>query len=132
MADSVPPLPSIADLKREALELELTGKAITEYVFNQQALYRDERAAARDLEKIKIEERDRIRDHELRMAQANASVATIDDENHRDSQIGIQAVLANNTKLPMLKDGDDISAFFVRFERICQLLKVSNSAYPVA
>ena len=131
MSDSVPPLPSIADLKREALELNLTGNDITEYVFSQQAIYRNERAAARDLEKIKIEERDRIRDHELRMAQANASISANDDENRRDSQIGIQTVLANNTKLPMLKDGDDISAFFVRFERICQLLKVPTSAYPV-
>ena len=47
--------PSTADLKKEAIDLGLSGMDIPKYVFEQQKFYRDERANNRELEKLKLE-----------------------------------------------------------------------------
>ena len=66
---------TVAELKKEALELNLSGDQISKYIFEQQKILRDERASNRELEKLKIEtnEREKIRQHELAMMQANTN-----------------------------------------------------------
>ena len=126
---------TIAELKAEALSLGVAEAQIGNYVVAQQKIDREERAAERELEREKLaterdlererlaaDERDKARDHELKMGQLraqNPSVtnATIDG--------------ASLPKLPMLHDGDDINAFFVRFERIAELLNLDHNSYAV-
>ena len=124
---------SVTELKQEALDLGLSGNLISNYVFERQKIFREERAAKRDLEKLKFEEeklkfeeREKIRQHELQLAAAQATGSTAPS-----SESHLQKLLAKNTKLPTFKDGDDISSYFCRFERICQMLSIPQTAYAV-
>ena len=113
---------TIAELKAEAVSLGMDDSQIASYVVSQQKVDRDERAAERDLEREKLaaEERTNARDHELRLIQLraqNPSVPNIDG--------------ASLPKLPLLYDGDDINSFFIRFERIAELLNIDPNTYAV-
>ena len=59
-------------LKQEAEEIGLQGKDNAEYVTRQQALYREERTAWRDAQKLHAEEKKRA--DEIRMAEIETEV----------------------------------------------------------
>ena len=119
---------TVAELKKEALELNLSGDQISKYIFEQQKILRDERASNREIEKLKIEttEREKIRQHELAMIQASANSTP-----NASMSVHTNNLLMSKTKLPTLKDGDDISSYFVRFERICEMLNIPETSYAV-
>ncbi|KAA0193329.1 hypothetical protein HAZT_HAZT005683 [Hyalella azteca] len=158
-------MPTIAELRAEAVQLGLEGEALTEFIYKQQSFYRDERAAeraahnaellaAREREQLAAErekereqlaaerekereqlaaerekEREQLaaelererRDHEIRMLELRSP---------RDSEVQLSDAAAK-PKLPMYRDGEDITSYIIRFERIAELLQLNRSSYAV-
>lgn len=132
-------IPTIAELRSEATALGLVGDAVTSFIYKEQELYRAERAAERDvhkadlaaaeaeclarveLERIACAEREKIREHEIRLQELNRPRTP-------------DVVLSDATlrpKLPVYKDGDDITTYLIRFERIASLLQLDRNSYAV-
>lgn len=128
---------SITDLRKDAVSLGLKDDEIFDYVTKQQAYSRADRASEREAElqkltsqndlakeKLAIEERQKIRDHELEMLklrQANPIAETAVDISE----------YATRPKLPIFRDGDDIKAFIIRFERIAALLNLNRASWAL-
>ncbi|KAA0186772.1 hypothetical protein HAZT_HAZT006895 [Hyalella azteca] len=114
------------DLKAQGRSLGLDGTDLSKFVLEQQQIAREDRARERDLEKARIDaeaEKTRL-DHELQMRRLQ----------NGESSPHLQAAAAERPerpKLPVYKDGDDITSFFVRFERIASLLQVEEDTYAV-
>lgn len=117
-------MPTIADLKKEAESLGLTGSDVATYVIKQQEIFREDRAKLRDHEREMREqqERQKDREHELELARLRAT-------NPSSEEPLTEAV--SRPKLPVYKDGEDICAFFVRFERTAELLQIRKETYAV-
>lgn len=117
-------VPSVAALKAEAESLGLTVGGIANYVFEQQKVARDERSSIRELERVRLEndENDRAMLHELALVQANVT-ATV-DTNPEDSA-------SNRPRLPVLRNGDDVTSFFIRFERVAAMLNIQRTSFAV-
>ncbi|KAA0195005.1 hypothetical protein HAZT_HAZT010215 [Hyalella azteca] len=136
-------MPTIAELRAEAVQLGLEGEALTEFIYKQQSFYRDERAAERaahNAELLAVREREQLaaerekereqlaaelererRDHEIRMLELRSP---------RDSEVQLSDAAAK-PKLPMYRDGEDITSYIIRFERIAELLQLNRSSYAV-
>ena len=113
---------TIAALKAEAESLGLTGDKIAEYCIHQQNIAREERAKERELEseRLNMQERQNIRDHERRLAELSSNPSNIQLADN-----------VNKPKLSMFTSGDDITSFSVRFERIAELLSINKDTYAV-
>ena len=92
-----PALRTAQVLKQEAEEIGLQGKDIAEYVREQQALDREERAAWRESQKRKVEIRmaelqaeDKKRANETRMAQIEPALRTAQVLKQEAEEIGLQ------------------------------------------
>ena len=116
--------PTVANLREEAASLGLQGDSVTEFIYRQQNLVRDERAAERELERLAMEERQRIRDHEL-------EVLRINQTSQRPEAAIESSECAARPKLPMFKEGDDIKSFIIRFERMADLLSIKKENWAV-
>ena len=111
-----PTLRSIQVLKQEAEDIGLLGKEVAEYVREQQALDREERAAWRDTQKRKVEIRiaelqaeDKKRADEIRMAEIEAENKKRADElqaekENRADEIKIQMAKIEADKELTLKE----------------------------
>ena len=119
-------IPTVNELMLQAEELGLVREDLVKFVFSQQASARDDRARERELEKAKLEleceERDKIRNHELELARLQQNSAAYPH---------VLTDKVSLPKLPVFKEGDDINAFLVRFERIAELLKFSEDSFAV-
>ena len=123
-------LPTIQSLKEEVESLGLTSDAIAKHCLDQQAIARDERAQERALIKLQTEsaeadkvraEAAKVREHELAMAQVNA--------NNNNASLIPPVLLTDSPKLPIFKDGEDITSYLIRFEHIASLLNVDPGTY---
>ena len=150
---------TIEQLKAEAISIGLQDHQIGSYVIDQQKADRDERAAARELEREKAAaeqakaatEQAKIEAHKVveqtkinaqlavEKEKINATERSKDREHERD-----MAVLRSNNqtqsqnvesaslpRLPLLHDGDDLTSYFVMFERIADMLKLDEDSYAV-
>nr|XP_027217520.1 uncharacterized protein LOC113810035 [Penaeus vannamei] len=111
-------------LKAQAEELGLKGNDIAQYVISQQTLAREERAKEREFQKEQLEaEKERVKlEHELQMARLN------------NSDSSLNPVLfdgASRPSLPVFKDGEDITSYLIRFERIANLLNFKEETYAI-
>ena len=112
---------SLEQLRQQAVSLGLEESKIAEFVIAQQNLARDERSRQRELEKLKLEDAQKQRDHEVEMARLASN----------NTNLTLPAVKVERPKLPSLKDGDDVTSYFVRFERVCQLLQLEENSFVV-
>ena len=93
-----PTLRSTQVLKQEAEDFGIQGKDIAEYVKEQQALDRQERADWRDAQKFYVEEKKRA--DEIRLAEIQAEA----EEKKRDDEIKIQNVQIEADKELKIKE----------------------------
>ena len=135
-------LPSLAELKSLALEFGISEPSeILKFVESQQTKYRDDRAAERESVKAKAElEREAaLHNQQTAKIQSEVELARIASElelariranNERGDPVNIAepnlAPVNKNIKLPYYKDGDNIVDYITRFERIAQLIGVSD------
>ena len=89
-------------LKAISQQLNLTGEDLLEFITSENALSRDERARERSLERLKIEQSN------------SAAAAPVSEPN------------INKLKLLPYNEGDDLSAYLTRFERISVVYKWDN------
>jgi hypothetical protein len=128
-----------------AESLGLSGANLTDFMYRQQELHRGERAAEREMEKVRLEaaaaenvarveaaaaesaaraeaaERELARAHEIRLLELRPSA--INDASLSD--------VALRPKLPTYRDGDDITSYLIRFERIAALLQLKRESYAI-
>ena len=144
----------IEELKREAELLGLEGGDVLTYVREKDKIARDERAEEREAEKMRLSlelerarvsaglELDRTKvsadlelakvsadlelarmQHELSLAQVSAGNVT--------GQASLSVDRINKPRLPVYRDGEDITSFLVRFERIAELLNLNRSTWAI-
>ena len=125
-------MPLLAELRVEAETLGVPESELTSFVLTQQNLYRDERAgeraerererAGREREREEKErertEKERVREHEVRLLELRREPP--------EPQLNITP-----PKLPIYRDGEDITAFLIRFERIAELIRLDVNLYAV-
>lgn len=125
---------SIDGLHAKATSLGVTN--VAEFVQTQQNIYREERAAAREiirqelhLKELEIECRDHAaqRAHELELARLNVSAEADNTREIRNSHY----LSSIQPKLPSYRDGDDLSSYLDRFERIATLLEIPIENWAV-
>ncbi|XP_063612558.1 uncharacterized protein LOC134786041 [Penaeus indicus] len=112
-------------LKAQAEALGLQGNDIAQYVISQQTLAREERAKERAFQKEQLEaEKERVKlEHELQMARLNNSSAS--------SFTPALFEGASCPSLPVFKDGEDITSYLIKFERIASLLNFREETYAI-
>ena len=90
--------------------LDLKGKELLEFIKSENDKTRNDRARDRSLERIKLEQREAERQHELAVCAAK-SLTPNDDP------------YINRLKLLPFTHADDLSSYLTRFERITSLYK---------
>ena len=115
-------VPTIAELKAQARELDLEGREVLDFIDKQQAFYRGERAAERSAAAAvaAAEEKQREREHEIRLLELRARAPSADPTDN-----------CLKPKLPVFQDKDDITSYLIRFERIAGLLRIDRNSYAV-
>ena len=113
-------------LVKQAQLMGLDEEGIADYV--KEAREREDRAQERELlkkqadvesEKVQAEAEKVRLDHELEMAKISGIITpTFSDPSVKPS-------------LPAYRDGEDISSYLIRFERIAQLLNLNPDSYAV-
>ena len=111
-------------LKRQAESMGLKGDAVANYIVHQQTAAREERAKERDFQRKQIEaDQEKVRlAHQLDMAKLQSTNASI-------TPLYSEGIV--RPSLPVFKDGEDISSYLIRFERVADLLKISKDSYAV-
>lgn len=152
-------VPSLTDLTNLASHLQIPSDEVRLWISEQQAYYRDQRAQIRnsmlqekELElkrlqlistersevvqrekeeadiKMQFEMRKAEMEHELKLAELR--VVNHDDDN-RHSSIPLPISQANSLKLPFYRDGEDITDYLIRFERIAEMVNVPDHQYSI-
>ena len=122
-------VPTLAELQQSAADFGLAGDSALKFINQQQEIAREERQKERELERERLQlaqtERDNARAHELEVArlQVNPAAAAHNPGGGPDS--------LDKPKLPTFKDGEDISSFIIRFERIAQLLAIPRDRWAM-
>ena len=111
-----------ASMMEEAKAMGLVGDQVLKFITDQQAVQREQRAHELELRKMAHEEADRIRKHELDLLAA---------QNQSSSRDGSSAVRVEKANLPHFKQGDNMTAFLIRFERIATLLSLPRESWAV-
>ena len=115
------------NLKKQADILGLTGAEAAQYITEQKNIARDERQREREHDRLMRDQRNEMdkkkMEHEEEMARIEAS---------RNAPQVLEAVpnVARPT-LPEYKDGEDISTYIIRFERVAALLNIPQAQYAV-
>ena len=139
---------SIEELKNQAVYLGLAGEDIAKYVLNQQAIFRDERAKEREAEKLRVaSEAEKLRvaseTEKLRVATEieKLKLANEAEKERQAHELELAKINASNNSispegpikptLPVLKDGEDIATYLIRFERVASLLNLKRDTYAV-
>ena len=100
-----PTLKSTQVLKQEAEDIGLQGKDIAQYVKEQQALDRQERADWRDAQKFYVEEKKRADEIRLAEIQAEAEEKKRADESHiKIAKIEAAKEEVRRGKIPLVPD----------------------------
>ena len=107
--------------------LGFEGEALAKFIKDQQDEEREVRAAARDKERElrEQEERDKVRAHELRLAELNATA----NQSGRDPIIASATPGSESLRLPPLGDNDDVTAYIMRFEKLARVMRVPADLY---
>ena len=142
-------------LRQQAEELGLEGSDIFKYVTQQQQIDREEREREREFQKIKMLNDQHARDTEARVLQHERDLAA--QQQARDHEAAQQVrehelelarlavpipggagavnndmvVKVERPKLPVFHDGDDLTSYLVRFERVSTLLNINEDSYAV-
>jgi hypothetical protein len=125
---------SFNDLKSQAESLGLSGSSVAAFIKEQQSIAREERAQEREQERVMGEqsmaqanlelERERMTfQHEEEMARINIPVPIA----HGASSV----VRVEKPKLPVFREGEDIPSYFIRFERIADLLELERESLAI-
>ena len=110
-------VPSVAELKAEAESLGLKSQeVVSQYVMEQQAYYRDERAKEREVCAKELEARvaKEAQEFSLREAELRLSLLRAEAEANSASSAPPTAKLAS-VRLPTFTEGDYMSSFLCRF-----------------
>ena len=121
---------TVESLKKDALSLGYSDpNDIHKYVIEQQIVSRDERKAQRDLEGKIADNKRAEAEAKARETEAQLELARIRGfvPNSRE----ISTLKVPSVKLPLYKDGDDISGFITRFEKMATLLHIPNDEWVV-
>ena len=101
---------SLSTLRQMGEDMGLSGEFLLNFVEKQQALARDERAADRA-------EKEKIREHELRMVEAKNSSREFEDfERARNERC-----CTKFPNLPPYDETEELPSYLVRYERIASL-----------
>ena len=113
---------TLEQLKSHAQELGLEGPEAVAFIEEQQNIARDERDKECDLEKTRLSlEQEKIRlQHEI-------EIASLSQPRNPEAA----AVRVEQPKLPLYRDDDDLQSFFIRFERVYNLLELQDSSLAV-
>ena len=127
-----PTLRSAQVLKQEAEDISFEGKDILEYVKEQQKLYREERAAWRNIRMVELQAEDKKRADEIRMAQ----IETEKELKIKEMELQAQQAQANTSaaitppprnkdakspKLPsFIDEKDELDSYLLHFERYAE------------
>ena len=136
---------SVQELKAEAELLGLEGPAIVDYVKEQQERQRSDRAAERELEREKLElERERVAaeresekerislERDKAKLEADVQLARIQASTELPNRTSDHDVVrVEKPKLPVYHEGEDLTAYFIRFERVCSLLGLRDDSLAV-
>jgi len=124
--------PSVAELRGEAEKLGIPIDRQVEFISQQQNIYRDERAKDRDAAREQAQAQAAHEQAQAAQAQAAQEQARLDHEyrmaalqQQQQQPQQPQRALAdalNRPKLPNYREGEDMSAYLTRFERVAQLL----------
>ena len=112
-------------LKEFGESLGLKGDKLASFIKEQQDKARDDREVARQerAEKLATDQKEKDREHELRVMELRSQNPNLIDANensvHEEGNF-------NDLKLPLLTDSDDIVPFLIRFERLSNILKLSD------
>ena len=126
--------------RKEAEELGLKGNDFASYVVQQQNQARQDRAKEREFQQAKLEAEKAKLEAENEKARIDADLQKVKLQHDLDlARLNTPASLASSgigdsalrPKLPLFKDGDDITSFLIRFERIAELLNVDKDSYAV-
>lgn len=100
-----------ATLRSQAEALGLAGEAAAAYITEQQNFFRDERQRERELEqsRIELEKRKIDTEHEANMARLRS---------RSGPALQAEEMSVARPTLPELKDGEDISLYLIRFDRV--------------
>ena len=113
---------SLESLRAIGSELGYKESSLASFIKEQQDKARDEREKAR-------EERAKEREHELAVLQLRVQAGT---ESSEQSEASSSCQLQNNSvKLPYFNDGEDISAYLMRFERLAVLMNIKPEHYAI-
>ena len=140
----------INDIIKTALELGYVKEAAAEWASKvyKENVAREERAHERRLRQtqVEIEQRERDRLHAIEMENIKLKGKECELENSKiqkelaENRIangsvqnspdqGTSTAVSSTMKLPLFREGEDISAFILRFERICQRTAVGRDAW---
>ena len=103
-------------LKAISESLNLSGEALLNYLSTQQEKEREERVLDRELKAKELENRAAERALERERITAGSSGSNPERIPQRDEIRETPRI-----KLPLLKDGDDLTAYLTRFERVAAL-----------
>ena len=90
---------------------------------------KERRKDALEMEKSRVEERERERIFELEKLKIEKDIAEVSGStggNHRASSTATTTI---NSSMPVFRDGEDISSYIIRFERICQRSSLSKDMW---
>jgi hypothetical protein len=117
-------LNTLADLKDFGTNLGLEGDELANFIKEQQSIQREERAVTREIDREKIqrdrerEELDKARAHEMRLLELQQTLgnsATLNESNNVGDTANF-STSKNFPNMPIFNDGDDITAYLIRFE----------------
>lgn len=146
MSREPPKLPRISELKAEGASLNLSGEDLTKYVLARQAHFDAAREADLDRQRDREKEelvRERERERDAREKEKEEREKEREEHEMRMLQLRLEAGMNNADinpfglnhsavpKLPPYKDGDDITSYLVRFERIAELLRIPDDQYAL-
>ena len=118
-------------LKRQAVELGLTGDCVEDYIKEKQAIFREERAKEREIEKYRYEVEKAKLDLEREKVKANRDIELAKLNGQGAIALSTNCDGVKRPSLPMYKEGEDMANYLLRFERIAGLLNVDKSSYAV-
>ena len=90
---------------------------------------RERRKDALEMEKYKVEEREKDRTYELEKLKLEKDIAEAGGSSHGSSRQSASAITTINSSMPIFRDGEDISSYIIRFERICALSSLSKTMW---
>ncbi|XP_045134079.1 uncharacterized protein LOC123517739 [Portunus trituberculatus] len=116
--------------RAQADALGLEGAELGQYVLQQQAIERDQRATEREEKRLLAEREERAAERDFQLAKLQAEKEIQLARSTGQGKVSTSSCEnVRGPKLPTYQEGDDISNFLVRFERVAELLQIDKDSY---